>query len=154
MEQEKTNSGLIIVVAIIAIIAVVLGWSAYNRSGTDLGTEAGQQIDQTTEDVQLAFARAEARAKVMALQARIEADASYATAGDELQAIESDLEMAYQNASTEANEDWSDVKTNFSQAIDSIQTGTANTLEVLAGLVLMLEDEVRPNTTGDSQNNS
>jgi hypothetical protein len=90
----------------------------------------------------------------MALQARIEADASYATAGDELQAIESDLEMAYQNASTEANEDWSDVKTNFSQAIDSIQTGTANTLEVLAGLVLMLEDEVRPNTTGDSQNNS
>ena len=37
--HRKSNTGLIIIVGIITILALVLAWAAYNRSGQDLGDQ-------------------------------------------------------------------------------------------------------------------
>lgn len=152
--HRESNTGLIILLGIITIIALVIAWSAFNRSGQDLGDtieeetmEAAAEVEQEAEEfaaeAELALARAEARAELAALEARIAAGAAVEEVEADLAEIEADLDRAYANASAEARQEYREIEAEFSQAEAAVRDGAGDTAEFFAGLLLLLEDDVR-----------
>ena len=68
---------------------------------------------------------------MLALHAKLEVDAGYENAQQDLRAIEAELAAAYQDASDDMQAEYQVVKENFDTLGDNIQEGTGN---VLAGI--------------------
>lgn len=55
METEvrpRAASGLAWLALIIAVAALIIGWMAYNRTGTDLEDRIADQVQQTTDSAE------------------------------------------------------------------------------------------------------
>jgi len=165
MEQRNTNSTLLIIIGIISVLALVLAWTAFNRTGQDLENLVAEQVEEAyqataeatrdgakaveagaeelADDAALLSARAEARAELLAIEARVEAGETIDDVQADLDEIERDLGRAYTNAEREAMEEWNDVQAGFQDIENSLRTGTAEALEFIGGTILLLEDEVR-----------
>ena len=163
--QQNTNSTLVTIIGIISVLALILAWTAFNRTGQDLENMVAQEVEEaynTTEaavvdgaqaieneteelvnDAELFAARVEARTELLAIQARIEAGEEIDDIQTDLNAVEADLERAYTNAEREAAAEWNDVQAGFQDIENGLRSGTANTLEFVGGTILLLEDEVR-----------
>jgi ElaB/YqjD/DUF883 family membrane-anchored ribosome-binding protein len=165
MEQKNSNSTLLAITGIIAILALILAWTAFNRTGQDLEDMVADQVEEAyntseravvdgaqaiedgteelVDDATLLEARAEARAELIVIEARIEAGEEINEIQADLDAIETDLEQAYANAGQEATQEWNDLQIGLQNIEDGLRTGTAETLEFIGGTVLLLEDDVR-----------
>ena len=161
MDNRSNNNTMIWIVGIISIIALVLAWTAFNRSGENVLTEVeqgadeammeanqlGNQVEQTGSEVvteaELALARAEARADLIAIEAELEAEQNYAEAVAEVQAVRTDLADAYSQTELEARQNWQEFDQELAQAEESLRTNSADALETLGGLILILEADVR-----------
>jgi len=163
--HKSSNSGLIVVVGIIGIIALIVAWLAFNRSGENLTSEVaneaaelveetednfnqlGNEIDMAatnfTTNAELALAEAEARIDLLAMQAELEAEENYEEAVAQVQSVRSNLADTYQNAEAAAVENWQDLDRELETLEQSLRSESADALEVLGGLVLMLEADVR-----------
>jgi len=108
------------VIGIISLIAIVLAWMAFNRSGSDVTTVAereaselaqetennldalGNEIVTTTTNTWDAgaevLARAEARANLAALQVELEVEEDYDAALAGIQGVRADLRATYNQA--------------------------------------------------------
>gem|GEM_PF-713498 len=170
--EKKQNSGIIIF-GIIAILALIIAWYAFNRSGEDLlpsvaneteqaaqeaelaaeraAQEAEEEGEEAAEDARLAAARLEAQAELAAVEARVEAGEAYAEVEDDINEIEADLAAAYDNASAEAQEGWAETKEAFTNLEQGLRDGTGNVLEFFAGLALLLEADVRVDSDTDGE---
>lgn len=166
MTQKNTNSAGLVIVAGVAISALVIGWFAFNRGGENLTATIGnetadaalateQAADRTAHQVQDAIVdsataaeqvvtRAEIRAELLALEARLEADAAYEGVAAELIELQETLAATYVNVSGATQSDWQRLELAFNQAVENIQSGTANALAEVNGLLQMLESDVRP----------
>lgn len=147
--------GTVIIIAVIAVAALIIAWMAFNRSGEDFSTEvtdatqnAAVKVETGAEELaaetNVALARAEARAELMAIKAELEAEESYGEVVAAVDEIEADLAAAYENASVEAQTEWEELQAEFSELRTDLQAGAATSLEVMAGLILELEAEVEP----------
>ncbi len=165
MQNQSTNTGWIWFVGIISIVALVLAWMAYNRAGENLSTQVeqvgdelameaeqatnqlGSAVEQNTDQVvsstEAALARAEARAELLALEAELEVEANYQAAVAQVEQVRLDLRNTYQNAEGEVRAQWQEVDQELSDLESSLRTESADALEVLGGLILMLEADVR-----------
>lgn len=173
--EQKQNTSIIIF-GVVAVAALAIAWFAFNRSGQDLAPtvveEAGEAYQATedaavttaanieagaemvAEETTLVAARAEARADLAALEVRVAAEEGYENAAQEVAAIEANLEAAYANASVEAQEAWVETRTMFDELEDGLRDGTGDVLEVLGGLTLMLEEDVRYDEDEKEMNDS
>jgi hypothetical protein len=166
MDGEQSNKmGWIWVVGIISVIALVLAWMAYDRSGENLTTqiqqeatelveeteqsisETGNNIKRTAEttqdEAQIRLARAEARAELIALQTEIEAEQNYTETVDRVERVQTNLRSAYQNAETSTQAEWREIDNNLEKLKQSLRSNSADALETARGLILILEDDVR-----------
>jgi len=165
MEQKNTNSTMLTIIGIIAVAALVLAWTAFNRTGKDLENMVADQVEEAYEatanitqdgaraveretvsamnDAELLAARAEARAELLAIEARIEAGETYDDVQADLSKIETDLELAYNSAERKATQEWNVVQTGFQNIENGLRTSAAETLEFIAGTALLLEEDVR-----------
>jgi len=165
MEQKNTNSTLVTIIGIIAVAALILAWTAFNRTGQDLENMVADQVEEAynatertvvdgaqavergaenvADDAALLAARAEARAELIAIEARVEAGEGIDAIQADLHAVEVDLERAYANAEREATEEWNDVQAGLQDIENGLRSGTAETLEFIGGTALILEGEVR-----------
>ncbi|HMA78181.1 MAG TPA: hypothetical protein VKP88_03485 [Candidatus Paceibacterota bacterium] len=152
--QHTNNTGWIWLVGVFSVAALVLAWAAYNRAGENLSTEIQQQTEelavdaeQTAETVwdetQATLVRAEARAELLAIQAELEAEANYAAAVAQVRDVRTDLRAAYENAEVAAQVEWRELDTELEQLEQALRANSADTLELLGGLILMLETDVR-----------
>ena len=145
---------MVILAFIVGLIALVIAWAAYNRAGTDLEEQAVQETEEgiaeveegaetAAEETEQAAARAEARTELLAVRARVEADENYAEAVSEVNQIEDRLAAAYEDAGEDARQEWAEMQQEFDQLEAGLRSGTANVLELFAGLTLLLENEIR-----------
>lgn len=145
---------MVILAFIVGLIALVIAWAAYNRAGTDLEEQAVQETEEgiaeveegaetAAEETEQAAARAEARTELLAVRARVEADENYAEAVSEVNQIENRLAAAYEDAGEDARQEWAEMQEEFDQLEAGLRSGTANALELFAGLTLLLENEIR-----------
>jgi len=169
-QNQDTSNSLFWIVGIVAILALVIGWLAYNNSGevlspdmkqgsiqTATGTEqaaleAGAATEIATDEAMLRAqefqARTEARADLIALQAKLQVEENYDAAATEVQSIRADLSAAYENASIEVKETWNNLDVELAQLEETIRTNSADALEVLAGFILKFEADVRVDAEG------
>lgn len=139
---ERGNAALV-VVAVIAVIALLLAWAAFNRSGQDVTTEISQGVDTVAEETALFLARAEARADLLALRARLTTQEGYEAAQEELTEIRAELRVAYENAGEAFAQEWQDIQQDFAALEIMIREGSADVLDAIADLVERLERDVR-----------
>lgn len=160
-----------IIIGIVAVIALIIAWTAFNRSGEDVlptvADEAGEAINEVEQaaentgdaiagaaaqaeaEVAQAAARVEARTELLALQAELEAEETVADAEAQVQEIENNLEAAYANASAEVRAEYADIQAGLQNLEDGLRDGTGDVLQTIGGLVLLLEDDVRTDDDGD-----
>ena len=50
--HERSNNWVGWLALILSIIALTIAWMAYNRAGEDLENQAGDAIDNTTQEIQ------------------------------------------------------------------------------------------------------
>ena len=160
-------------IGVIAVVALIIAWLAFNRSGEDLlptaaeetnearveaqmalenaAVEAREAAEDASEEAAIAVARAEARAELLALRARVEAEEGYAEVAADIETIETDLERAYANASAKARAEYNEFEAELAEFETALRDGTGDALELLGGLILMLETDVR---TDESEMNA
>jgi len=163
--NQSHNSSLLWIIGIVSIIAIVLAWMAFNRSGTDVTTSLEREADALAQDTvgasanlrdqvvtttnntidagQESLARAEARVQLLTMQAELEAEANYDDALASIQSIRTDLRDAYDQAEGSAQENWQAVDNELMQVENSIRTESADALEIIRGAILTLEEDIR-----------
>ncbi len=155
------NSTTIAVVVVALVVILIAAWAFSNRTvdtdltpgdvdpDTVLGDDDNVINNATTSgarmatEAEIAAARAAARTELLAIQARLEADQNYEAAVAEVEEVEADLERTYANATGEVKQEWEETKREFDDLEQGLRNGSATTLEVLAGLLLMFSNEVR-----------
>ncbi|HEY0964226.1 MAG TPA: hypothetical protein VGE31_00310 [Candidatus Paceibacterota bacterium] len=163
--RNKAGNSNAIVIGVVALVIVLIAWWAFsNRAaddltpgdvdqdtilgdpeedGNDLINNATTSASRAATQAEIAAARAEARTELLAIQARLEAEENYDEAVAEVEAVEADLERTYANATGEVKQEWEETKAEFDKLEQNIRNGSATTLDVLAGLLLMFSSEVR-----------
>lgn len=165
MNNQSSNFGLVLLIGVISVTALILAWVAYNRSGEnltmelqqgaqevaeeteqetrELGSAVEETVDRTMTSAEATLARAEARAELLAIEAEFEAEENYEDALEEVRSVRADLRIAYQNAEGEIREQWREVDQELESLGQSLRAESADALETLAGLILLLEADVR-----------
>jgi F0F1-type ATP synthase membrane subunit b/b' len=166
MNESQTNqNGVMWVIAIVVILALIIGWMAFNRSGDNLSTEISQEgselgtetrenyndvgnniensINSVSESAQDLQARAEVRTELLALQTRLSVEEGYDAAADEVKDIRANLAATYEGVEDSAKQNWQQLDIELDQLEQSIRTNSADALETLAGFMLNLEADVR-----------
>jgi DNA anti-recombination protein RmuC len=140
--QSNTNTLIAWIGLVIAIIALVIAWTAYNRSGADLEAEVQRNIDQAVTEMNLRLARFEAAAELATLEARQDLRQNYAQLEQEIAQTRQDLRVAYQNAQREASQEWQEIERDFMEVERNVREGTANALDSLRALIANLRRNV------------
>lgn len=141
--QQNSNSLIAWIALIVAIIALVLGWMAFNRSGQDVVPAVQEGAQEAQEDAALLAARTEARAELLALQTQIAAEEGYDEAAQQAAEIEADLETAYVNARLEASAEWQELQADFENLERELRDESADAAETVAGLIALLGQDLR-----------
>jgi predicted metal-dependent hydrolase len=61
--DRNNGSGVAWTALIVAIIALILGWSAFNRAGADIGDMVEQQVRESTQDLEQRYQQLELRVR-------------------------------------------------------------------------------------------
>lgn len=69
----KNQSTTAVIALIISIIALVLAWTAFNRSGEDLGVLIEEKVEQSAREIRKEYNELEVNARNGALEAQDEA---------------------------------------------------------------------------------
>jgi len=159
------QNGTLWLVAIVSILALVIGWAAFNRSGDDLTTEIQQESNElgaeTSENYNEAAteiesgadsmamsakdlqARTEVKAELLIIEARLSAEEGYEAAADEVKDIRTNFMASYENVEEEAKQNWQQLDLQLNQLEESLRTNSANALETLSEFIANLEADVR-----------
>jgi len=158
--NQNGNSGIIIV-AVVAIIALIIGWTAFNRSGENVIPTAQNQLEdaarvvdtqinevsddlgKAAEDMRLASARTTAQTELAALEVRAEADEDSEVIAQEIAEIRADLNTAYNGASAQARQEWTALSVSLTNLEEEVRSGTATALESFGELLISLGGDVR-----------
>lgn len=156
----NTTTVLVVVVAL-GVILLGLVLLAANQSNVNQFAPGNDDPDTVTNNesanrgvvatstpqpvtaAEIAARRQQARTELAAIQTRFEADQNYEAAVTATNELEADLEGLYANASSEVRADWQRTKVEFDRFEEALRNESADAMNVLAGLILLLEDEVR-----------
>ncbi len=167
-ENPKTRAAgnaAVYLVGGIAVVALILAWVAYNRSGDDVTTDlqqgsaevvteteqalddVGEEVAETTTEVvtdaELLAARADARADLLALRAELAAESNYSEVAEQVAEARAELADLYVEASAEAQADWNALEDDFMTVENSIRSESADALNELDQLISDLERDIR-----------
>ncbi len=139
-EPETTISWIALMLGALALIIALL---AYNRSGADVTRTIKQQSTEISQETEVAAARAKARAQLIALRTRLEAEESADEIANEVRDIRMDLQTAYTNTQMEAEDDYKELDSALENLERDVRQGSANALASLASLIDSLGREIR-----------
>lgn len=142
------------VIAAVAVVALIIGWMAFNRTddasqmmddqNNEMQQEDTQQMsDEDRAEAAQGAARAEAATKLATLRAQAEAGELSADAAAQVEDIKANLAVAYENAQGQAAQSWTEISAGFDSLADDIRNGTGDVLQGFANLSLLLEADVR-----------
>ncbi len=61
--HDNNSNGVAWTALIVAILALILGWSAFNRAGADIGDIVEQEVREATQEIEQNYQEAEVRAR-------------------------------------------------------------------------------------------
>lgn len=130
-------------ILLFTLATLLLTYGIYNQTGTDLGQEIKQETAEVSENTQIAAAKAEAYARLVAIHAEVATDQTYAEATDEVQEIRQDLQVAYQDASAETREELNELDRNLAAAEAELRDASTNALNTLEVIIVWLKQDIR-----------
>ncbi len=139
----KYDKWMISIALVVSVIALILAWSAYNRSGLDLETQAEITIENDIAELERATALAEARIRLTALRAAVAAEDFSDEIADEVNQIQEDLRTAYEDTEGEIYEDWQEMDSDLEELEYQIRSGSADALDTLDDTIAGLKGDIR-----------
>jgi short-subunit dehydrogenase involved in D-alanine esterification of teichoic acids len=132
---------------LVSLAAIGVAWLAYNRTGVNLTGDIQTSLEENTREfraeTRLALAKAEARARLLALRADLAARRNWDQAAQEVSEIRGNLNEAYRNAEMETSEEFRGMDTNLEGLERNIRNESAESLEGLQGLIENLQQNIR-----------
>ena len=161
--DEQSGNGHIWLIAAIAVLAIVLTWTAFNRSeqamfsasaeeseesqqetAASTGTDAAESEDiSIATENRIAAARTAARADLLLVQAELEVGATYDDVQQDIDQIKANLAAAYANTSDELQDEHQDLREELESLEDSIQNDAEGALDEFGDLSVMSRTDVR-----------
>ncbi|MEX0650161.1 MAG: hypothetical protein WD200_04105 [Candidatus Andersenbacteria bacterium] len=142
MADVQTNSTIAWLALLVAVVALIFGVVAFNRSGRDVPVVVEEQAQETSEDIELNAARIRAETQLAALRARVAAGEGYEEVREEALEVRSDLEVAYANASVEARQQWQEIEPELEQLEAQLREESADALTALDSVLDRLRADV------------
>lgn len=81
MEENRTN-GVAWTALAVAIVALIFGWVAFNRTGVDFGQMIQQEFQEATQEIEKKYQEVELETRREASDALIEAGQDISVDGD------------------------------------------------------------------------
>jgi hypothetical protein len=127
---EGGGSGTARLALVLSIIALVLAWQAYRRTG---GTLPGvdQPIVHTWDKQEAEAAAAEARDRLLDLRARLDARGNVDQLQRDLADLRRDLERSFEGAGKEASERWKEADRSLARLDERLDQGGEQAREAL-----------------------
>lgn len=139
----NSSTSLSILALVVSLIALLLSWLAFNRSGTDVGPVVGEQMDEMQTTLSEQYALLEARTRIAWLRLQITSDTTSEEIASELDDIQHDLAATYEGAQDETQDTWISIQHLFDSFITSLRNGTADTVDDMRGGLDQLEKDLR-----------
>ncbi|HYO13138.1 MAG TPA: hypothetical protein VE685_08095 [Thermoanaerobaculia bacterium] len=151
-KQSGGGGGVAWLALIVAILALILAWSAYRRTGGDLDSlvqdvseDAGRRVRGAAEEGTDAVGRqaelAEARARLLGHRAEVEADRNLQKVREDVAEIREDLELSYRNAGEGAKARWRNVDAELERLEARLREGSARAVDSLDAAVEKIQGE-------------
>lgn len=132
---------------VLAIIAVAIAAFYFLREPAAVDTAMQQTATTTVQTMDRAGARAEAVADLTALKVRAEAGETYESLQSDFSRVRANLALAYEDASGEAAEEWTQLQAGFDEFETSARAGTSSFLDSISNLIARFSADVRTETT-------
>jgi hypothetical protein len=153
-KKESGGGCLARLALLVAILALILAWVAYRRTGGEIGglfkdlTESATvQVRGTVEDGAEAAGRqgdlARARARLLGRKAEVETDSNLQQVRDDVLRVREDLESAYEGAGAEAERRWRVLDAELGKLEGQLREGSAKAKDTLDGVLDKLRSEER-----------
>ena len=141
MQKGNINTVLLWVALIIAVVALGIGWMAYNRPQAEpVMPQIEEQINNTQKQTSQWLSDLEARMRLMALRAEITAEESYQAASEEVSQIREDLAARYENASEEAQDRWEEIDNQLGQLVNNLEEESQDAVQSLEDVIQNLRN--------------
>ena len=80
--MNQNNNGVAWTAMLVAILALIMGWAAFNRAGADIEDIVQQEVEEATQEMRQNYQELEAELRGSASQSLEEAAQDAATDGD------------------------------------------------------------------------
>jgi len=158
-KKESGGGCLARLALVVAILALILAWVAYRRTGGEIGglfkdlTEsATAQVRGTVEEGSGAAGRqadlARARVRLLGRKAEVETDRNLQQVRDDVARVREDLERAYEGAGAEAKRHWRDLDGELGKLEGQLREGSAKAKGTLDGVIEKLRGEEKDGGDG------
>lgn len=129
--DKKYDLVMISVALVIAVIALAVSWSAYNKVGNTISTKAEWAVKEDIDELQRDIAIAQARTELLTLRSEIAAEEFSEDLAQEVDDIRMSLAVAFAGAGMTVQEGWQEVDSDLEQLAYQIREGSADSLETL-----------------------
>ncbi|HEV2856261.1 MAG TPA: hypothetical protein VHC97_25955 [Thermoanaerobaculia bacterium] len=152
--QKKSGGGAGRLALILSILALVLAWAAFRRTGGELGTlwndvtrGVGDRVRVTAGDGSNAVERqaelARAQTRLLGRRAEVAAERNLEQVRRDVAEIRADLERSYRNASSGAKERWQGLDADLERLQGQLKDGGSKALDTLDSALAKIRIEAR-----------
>ncbi len=133
--MEKKSNTIAWMALIVGIGSIILGWSAYNRSGEDLEAQIANLSMQAQKDIEAQTALTEARLRLWTVNSRLEINENYDEAADEIKKIRQDTETAIADAGQAVQNTFDDLDQDLEQIENDLRSGSSEAIQNIQNLL-------------------
>ena len=137
--QKASGCGVAWLALVVALLALYVAWSAYRRTGGDLGQlvqfERGEAEVPTAETADWRDSLEQARKRLLAWRPEVEDDGDVEAVRRDVAEIRANLERAYRGAGAEAREKWRTLDAELKRLEDQLREGSSRAKETLDSLL-------------------
>lgn len=140
---------------IIAILAFILGYASYNRSGPDFENQIQDQIDQSLDkleneidtanmELNKRFALVEARMELLTIRSQLLVEQSYQEAAEDINSIRRRLNLDFQDSIGEVQDYYQELDSELEQIEFELRENSADAIGHINRMIIGMQTEVTP----------
>lgn len=128
---------------VVSIIALVLAVSAYNRSGTNLGQEIVETVDQIEISTESTLTLATAQAELAAVRAEFLAERNYELARQQVQNVRQSLSENVDQTEENTAELMAQINTSLMSLEEDLRSESADAVDSFQQTLELMEKNIR-----------
>lgn len=143
MAKNQSGGCLSWVALAVALLALLLGWTALRRTGGTVGDIFRRTSQHIESRVERRAELARARTELLARRAEVEASRNLDQVRDDVAEVRDSLKRAYKDASAETKKQWRELDADLERLERDLREGGAKALERLNRVVERIEREAK-----------